>query len=169
MGGRGGSSGLKSGFSDRDIARKLPDEKEFKIEKAAALEGSEKQIKWANDIRKSLAVELGNYATSYTDDGKRDTNNMFKIALGGKESMVKDIKRTYEVRRREPNASTSISQAYEYNKNIISNGIERYKNLSTRIQRFNQIAGEKSAKWWIENRYNRKELQDYIDGKRKKP
>lgn len=145
----------------------LPDEKKFKINMAPELDGSEKQVKWANDIRKSLVVELGNYAAYYTDDGKLDTNNMFKTAIAGKESMINAVKKAYKIRKMEPNASISKKQASEYNERLISSAARSYEKLSERIQRFNKITGEKSAKWWIENRYNTLKLKEYIDGKRK--
>jgi len=103
------------------------------------------------------------------DDGKFDTTGRFAAARKGKKEMIKYVQHTYDVRKQEPNYSISTSQAREYNKKIVINDIEKFKGIADRVQRFNQVVGEKSAKWWIENRSNSFGLREYIHGKRKKP
>lgn len=163
MGGRGGSSGLKSGFSDRDIAKRLPDQKEFNIEKAAQLDGSEKQIKWANDIRKELLPSLANTAVYGQNNGE-----LFANVKKGTDSMVKDIQEKLRVQEKYSDSRGFNPKIYE---TIVNESVNAYKELSQRIKRLNDIFGIKSAKFWIDHRRNGGkgiyELEQYIIGKRK--
>lgn len=160
MGGRGGSSGLSGGgISAKDISKKLPDTKDFALDRPPQLEGSEKQIAWANDIRKDILRELGIYATTMTSDGR--TSDLYKIAQRGKDAIISDIKSN-------PLINSTSGKLREEK---IEKAIDGYKDLASRIRRLNSIAQNSSARFWIDNRTNQlenahnKKLKDKIDGR----
>ncbi len=160
MGGRGGNSGLPGGrLSEKELSRKIPDSKEFSIARPPQLEGSEKQVAWANDIRKGILKELGVYAITRTSDGR--PSDLYKIATQGKEAIIKDIQGN-------PLINSASGKLREEK---IENAIAGYKDLADRIRRLNSIAQNSSARFWIDNRTNQlendhnKKFINIIDGK----
>lgn len=86
MGGRGGSSG-NSGIAARLPGKLSYDPQSYEF---PALEGTEKQVKWAEKIRMDALERIWNYATTYTSDGR--PSGMAEIYLCGKAAMLSDIK-----------------------------------------------------------------------------
>ena len=86
MGGIGGSSG-NSGIAARLPGKLSYDPQSYEF---PALEGTEKQVKWAEKIRMDALERMWNYATTYTSDGR--PSGMAEIYLGGKAAMLSDIK-----------------------------------------------------------------------------
>ena len=138
MGGRGG----QSGFSNNQFSR-IPDVKEFKWvvgRELPQLQGTEKQVKWARQIRNQIGKDLFEYATRRTSDGR--PSKLLLVALKGKESIKKDIK---------------DETSYIYDQNVkrqrVKASVDAYVDLAKRIKQFNKImTSSDSAKFWIDNR-----------------
>lgn len=163
MGGRGGSSGLSgSGISAKDISKKLPDTKEFALDRPPQLEGSEKQIAWAKKIRAEFVPKLAQSIFAYNQD-------LVKAINGGKEAVAKQI---YE------NAVNTFKNRYSYisdkkeaerltNKDIadyVKRQVSTYNTLANRVKALNELAQNKSAKFWIDNRNSYDEIRKKILG-----
>lgn len=160
MGGRGGASGLSGGgLSEKELSNRLPDAKDFSIEMPPPLEGSEKQVAWANDIRKKILKELGIYTITRTSDGRQ--SDLYKTATQGKEAIIKDIKSNILIN----------SASGKLREEKIENAVSGYKDLASRIRRLNSISQNSSARFWIDNRTNQlendhnKKFRNIIDGK----
>lgn len=155
MGGRGSSGGSS-------ISNRLPEPVKFDIKtmflNMPALEGTEKQVAWANKIRNSIVQEIASYATRRDSEGRPST--MVYTYLGGKSAMEKSVK---------DELTDYMSGATKAR--VISNRIETFKDAKVRLERLHSISREKSAKFWIENRtdseknYMNKALKKRIDGK----
>lgn len=164
MGGRGGSSGL-SNNSDKGINNSLPNESDFKFRSLPDLEGTPKQIDWAEKIRNRVLSDLQSYATGYQSDGNSAIDNVIGKT---KSEMVQKIKQRID--------GASSNEAKEYQRNY---AIERYKDISERIKRVNEVAAVKSASWWIDysqkyetrsgmrGNYRNADFKRFIDGKAK--
>lgn len=155
MGGRGsaGGEGLRS---------RLPGPLSFDIKtyEYPELSGTDKQVKWANDIREKLLFDLANYAANQNSEGQI-TLGISDIYLKGKAAMAKDIKSNPLVM-----ATSGLIKAEK-----ISRAIRAFSEVKSRIERWHDLAEKKSASFWIENRtnssqnYMNKKLMRYIDGK----
>lgn len=112
MGGRGGSSGMSSGRAN------LPD-----------LQGTEKQIAYAEDIRKNFLERVNSEVTP-----KLQKNNMMK-----------------EFEQNNPKPNRSDKEAYAKWKDKKSKVEEKYEKwLKTEF--YKKLKSIKSAKWWIDNK-----------------
>lgn len=153
---KGGKSG---GLSEKELSKRLPDMKEFSVDRAPKLEGTEKQINWANDIRKEILRDLSTYAVTKTSDGR--PSDLYKTVKQGKDAIINDIK----------NNPLISDTSGKLRKEKIESAISGYKDLASRIKRLNNIAQNSSAKFWIDNRtnqaenYRNKKLRDKIDGR----
>lgn len=160
MGGRGGSSGL-SGISRNSISKSLGDV-EFKKAPLPSLEGSQRQIEWAEKIRDRVLKDMYSYAAGNQSDGHSSVD--YNIIGKSKDEVVKAI---------ESDVSYSkTKEAKEWRANYTA---DRYKDLSDRIKRVNEFAEIKSASWWIDyakkyegsggKEYRNTQFKKYIDGK----
>lgn len=164
MGGRGGSSGLSgSVISVKDISKKLPDTKDFALDRPPQLEGSEKQIAWAKKIRAEFVPKLAQSVFANQQSVVKALNS------GGKEEIAKNI---YE------DAVNTFKNRYSYisdkkeaerltNKDIsdyVKREISRYKKVRNQIQAINKLATNKSAKFWIDNRNSYNKIREKILG-----
>lgn len=160
FGGRGAGNVTKKGAEMRSISNKLPGKNEFTLKTdLPELKGTEKQIKWAESIRKSILEDMGHYTIQRTSDGRH--SDLYSIAKNGKQAIIDDIK------------SDSLINAIN-NPTLKAEKIERivdsYNDLAKRISRYNEIASHTDASWWIDNRPNQlknsfnSKLKKYIDG-----
>lgn len=145
MGGRGGSSGLSGGSS-------LP-----------KLEGSEKQVKWAEDIRNryNFTEQQMKRAVESTD-----INGVNPAIRGTMESIVLKKHKEFEnsVQMQNQFKSEQYSRQYVKSHNIeMTEDFKRKRSEDTQkakekykqwlIKEYKKILKtEKSAKWWIDNR-----------------
>lgn len=157
MGGRGGTSGLSGGSGKYgfDINR-IPERDEYVIKGSLPqLEGSEKQVAWAQDIRKQTVQNLYRYATSYTSDGRPFGKENFRDIAQGREAVAKSI-------MNHPLVSGSSGKTRQEK---IEERISSYRDIADRVKIVREIASNKSAKFWIDNRSAAKmsELYEKID------
>ncbi len=159
MGGRGSSSGLGS-YSSSYIRKQLPKNEEFEIMRRKSLpelEGTEKQVRWANKIREGIMKELFDYTIKRTSEG--NPADLFRTATHGTDEIVKRIE--YKER--------TIELDPRVNRERIDREISSFKDLAKRISKFNEIAKNKSASFWIDNRtdwsnnYMNKKFKKKID------
>lgn len=164
MGGRGSSGGGGGGVSSserKSIIGRLPDTpKGFSMSDAPKLTGTEKQVKWANSIRKQIAEDLFDYAVTRTSDGRR--SDVMETVFGGKQAMMKSIADSPLV--------SMTSGAVRAQK--IDSQISGFTDAARRYERATSvITSHTSASWWIDNRNNvgfnhgRNKLRDIVDGK----
>lgn len=157
MGGRGGSSGLSSGnTSVKDIAKRLPDVKEFTLDKPPQLEGSEKQIAWAKQIRAQQVKELYMYAITFGANNNQASIDLVNAMNNGKDSMADYIYKQ---------ANQYQSYSAKTRKELAESYINKYKSMKDRVKVVNEIATNKSAKFWIDNRDSIDEFKKRINKK----
>ena len=125
---------------DIDIADRLPHPSEFKPERPSQLEGTEKQVKWAAEIRNSILRQLSVYAVTRTSDGR--PSDLYNIAKQGKDAIMKDIAENPLINEAEG----------KIREEKLQRAIDGYQDLADRIKRYNSIANNTSAKFWIDNR-----------------
>lgn len=146
FGGRGGASGGEA----KGWVSRLPKDEEYKaISKKSELpelEGTEKQVKWAQGIRIETLRELHYYTMNYTSDGRPKTGFQ-NLSKDGNEYAVQRIKNVLEVHG---NPSGDVRAQ------VINNQIESINDHAKRVKIYNEIASHTSAKWWIDHR-------DYFD------
>lgn len=128
MGGRGGSSGIgKTKIEVRTISpvRNIPD-----------LNGTEKQVQWAQTIRKDILNEV-RAGFSYAPDGRKTTyiKDLFD------EKSVKKITDNLK----EMSKDKSLTH-------IVDGNLRTIKHLSESFERYRKLTEENSAKFWIDNR-----------------
>lgn len=140
VGGRGGSSGMSSGRAN------LPD-----------LQGTEKQIAYAKDIRKNFLERVNSEVTP-----KLQKNNMMKSFIGqdiniltgqrsdgGGKTKYQLMMKEFEQNNPKPNRSDK--EAYAKWKDKKSKVEEKYEKwLKTEF--YKKLKSIKSAKWWIDNK-----------------
>lgn len=135
MGGRGGSSGLSVGVIGR-----LPD-----------LEGSEKQVSWAKDIREEKLSHYS-YDKFMSMEGYIGRNGDFYIEnmenfLGVGDKKWKEFKEEYKRTHKRPDKNNE--KAIERDKKDQIEMVVKYKKwLWNEFERLAKT--QKSAKWWIE-------------------
>lgn len=156
MGGRGGSSGLSGGLSEKDISRRLPDVKEFTLDKPPQLEGTDKQVAWAKQIRAQQVKELYMYAITFGTRNNQASIDLVQAMNGGKESMAKYIHQQ---------ANQYESYSVQTRKELTESYIKKYNSMKARVKVVNEIVTNKSAKFWIDNRDSIDELKKRIDKK----
>lgn len=156
MGGRGGASGFQN------WQNRIPQLDEYRrlLKKDwPELEGSEKQIKWAKAIREDLRNDLWGYASLRTSDG-RPTDAYNILLRSGRDGAIRDIKKLIERLR---------DSSDEVKKERLERKIWAYTDLAKRIKKYNDIFSNRSAAFWIENRWNspknymNQKLKKYID------
>lgn len=164
MGGRGGSSRLSVGkkeYSVDNIKKKLPDMNDFKIDKPPQLEGSEKQIAWAKQIRAEFIPKLVQSVFAQQQDIVKAMNR------GGKDGVAQHIHdeavNTYK------NRYNYISNKNEAEKladkdiaSYVNRSVSSYNALRNRVQAINKLASNSSAKFWIDNRNSYNEIRKKI-------
>lgn len=153
MGGRGsaGASGLTS---DRGIMSRLsgfPGKTNF-----PALEGSDRQVAWANQLRRNSFNYL------YQEAVERDENGYqfghMRTLMAGKEAMLSEIKSSTKSIDKEVKGQWISRRVEAYN-----SAAERYGRLKTMFE------SHKSAKYWIDHRdaNSMAELKNIVLGKKK--
>lgn len=155
MGGRGGS-GRSAGRGDAEIKKALPGRPSFKIEefgKLPKLNGTEKQVRYAERIREETLSDLWNYTSNYDSDGNR-SNNVFTY-VKGKEAMMSEIS---------SNQLINMTSG-ETRRRKVSQAVAGYADAAKRLERYYSISQNNSAKFWIDN-YGKEELRKRIDGKK---
>ncbi len=162
MGGRGGSGGASQKNSEyRDVMSRLPDApRMLDFYAMPKLQGTEKQVQWANKIREEVVMDLAYYANDYTSDGRQ--NRLSPILAQGKKAMADSILTSAIV------STTSGKLRQEK----INDLIHAYTDTADRWNRLvSLVEGHTSASFWIDNRTNQlknylnKKLKAYIDGK----
>lgn len=164
MGGRGSSGGgrpERQSAEYRDVMKRLPDTPEaLDIDAMPALQGTEKQVKWAEKIRYDLVTDLADYATNYTSDGRR-SSAAEKLAKG-KKAMADDVMSSPLV--------TATAGGVRQEK--INNHIQSYVDAAERWKRvISLVKGHTNSSFWIDHRTNQlknymnQKLKAYIDGK----
>lgn len=152
MGGRGGSSG----GGGATIKNALPGSPSFKIEefgKLPKLNGTEKQVRYAERLREETLSDLWNYTSNYDSNGNR-SNKVFTYAKG-KEAMMAEI-----------NSDQLINMTSgETRKQKVSQAVAGYVDAAKRLERYYSISQNNSAKFWIDN-HGKGELRKRIDGKK---
>lgn len=165
MGGRGGSSGLSGGggkeYSVDNIKKKLPDMNDFKLDKPPQLEGSEKQIAWAKQIRAEFVPKLVQSVFAQHQDIVKAMNS------GGKDGVAQHIHD--EAVNAYKNRYSYISNKKEAEKladkdiaNYVNRSVSSYNTLRNRVQAINKLASNSSAKFWIDNRNSYNEIRKKI-------
>lgn len=153
MGGRG-SAGASGSTSDRGIMSRLsgfPGKMNF-----PALEGSDRQVAWANQLRRNAFNYL------YQEAVERDANGRqfghVRTLMNGKEAMLSEIKSSAEGVDREVRGQWINRRVDAYN-----SAAERYGRLK------NMFESNKSAKYWIDHRdaNSMAELKNIVLGKKK--
>lgn len=152
MGGRGGSSGLSGGGG----IGKLPE-----------LQGSEKQVAWAKDIRNSV-IQKYTYENLMNDSEKLSSskivlylesmtgNDVISAHENGKiykrEEMVGNIRKKYVKENPAPPYGSKEREEYTRKfKNEMKKVEDNYKKwLYDQFKKM--LKTQKSAKWWIDNR-----------------
>lgn len=168
MGGRGGSSGMSGGNLRSNISNKLSDNITFKIANFPSLEGSQKQIEWAEKIRQRVIKDLTHYAIGQQSDGNMPESH--DILGKSKDEIIKDIQNNKRIN------NAKDAKAKEW---AVNHVINRYKDISERIQRVNEVVAVKQASWWIDysknhetrfgqsGNYRNQQFKRFIDGKLK--
>lgn len=134
MGGRGSSSGGTSNWRSRLPKVQTP----IDMDNLPPLTGSEKQIKWANDIRDELIEKLG-YKMYKTESGN-PTKALDYIF--SKNDMEKYVKSAIEVFSDAPDFSIKLN-----------NRVTALRTATEQMTRLkNLIQEETSAKFWIDHR-----------------
>lgn len=153
MVGRGSSGGVS------DIYSKLPDPPP-RSGKLPQLEGTERQVNWAKQIRRDIGRDLVEYARTRMSDGR--PFGYSEVLFRGKEAMAQDIL----------NSSLVKGTTGALRREKIADQVASYNDVAARITRaVNIILDHKSAKWWIDNRTNQsanymnEKLKKIIDGK----
>lgn len=164
MGGRGGSSGLSGGgkeYSVNNIKKKLPDMNDFKLDKPPQLEGSEKQIAWAKQIRAEFVPKLVQSVFAQQQDIVKAMNS------GGKDGVAQHIHD--EAVNAYKNRYSYISNKKEAEKladkdisSYVNRSVSSYNTLKNRVQAINKLASNSSAKFWIDNRNSYNEIRKKI-------
>lgn len=161
-----GSSGFDKGgnknkYSVENIKKKLPDINDFKLDKPAKLEGSEKQIAWARKIRADFVPSLVESVFAQQQDIVKAMNN------GGNEGVARYI---------HDSAVNAYKNRYSYisnkkeaeklmNKDIasyVNRNVSSYNTLRNQVQAINKLASNSSAKFWIDNRNSYNEIRKKI-------
>lgn len=132
MGGRGGSSGL----SPKGGSVKFPE-----------LEGSEKQVAWAKDIRKKIYERDFNLVQEYLSDPDKYEHSLdFKhVDAFNRAAKYSGANEKYEefVKEAKSKGMKTKDAREEAKKRVIEWMKKEYRNV---------FKTQKSAKWWIENR-----------------
>ena len=157
MGAGGASSkvgGRSSKSGDRSIMNRLsefPGKTNF-----PTLEGSDRQVAWANQIRRNAFNYL------YQEAVERDANGRqfghVRTLMNGKEAMLSEIK------------SSAVGVDREVRSQWINRRIDAYNSAAERYGRLkNMFESHKSAKYWIEHRDSTSmtELKNIVLGKKK--
>lgn len=157
MGAGGASSkvgGRSSKSGDRSIMNRLsefPGKTNF-----PALEGSDRQVAWANQLRRNSFNYL------YQEAVERDANGYqfghMRTLMAGKEAVLSEIK------------SSTKSIDKEVKDQWISRSVEAYNSAAERYGRLkNMFESNKSAKYWIDHRdaNSMAELKNIVLGKKK--
>lgn len=151
MGGRGGSGG-----GGAAIKNALPRSPSFKIEEFGnlpKLNGTEKQVRYAERLRDETLPDLWNYTSSYDSDG--NVSNKVFTYVKGKEAMMAEISR---------NPLINMTSG-ETRKQKVLQAVSGYVDAAKRLERYHSISQNNSAKFWIDN-YGKGELRKRIDGKK---
>lgn len=166
MGERGGSSGLSDEgkeYSVDNIKKKLPDMNDFKFDKPPQLEGSEKQIAWAKQIRSEFVPKLVQSVFENNQSAVKALNSGSKELIA--RSIYEDAVNTYK------NRYGYISNKKEAEKltnadisNYVKKEIFRYNALKNQVKEINKLGKNKSAKFWIDNRNSYNEIRKKILG-----
>lgn len=134
-----------------------------------ALQGSEKQIKWAEKIRREMLNDLGGFAQDTINSEKDDYGNeIYNIYKNEKWRLYypKYVNRWPSVFEalEDVYSQTHVDRAIKYYKHKESGMGKKELNkfisdMKTEVDRFERaiekLKKEKSAKWWIENRHKR--------------
>ena len=152
MGGRGSSSGI----SGRNLYKEIPSSQEFKPEKPPRIiKGTAQEIAKATKIRNEIGRDLANYTIKFLSDGRPST--LYQTARQGTEAIEKSIKSSPLV--------TGTSGRLREEK--IRNEINAYKDLASRMKRYNEIITKNNAQYWLsESPWElKRKLYRKIDGK----
>lgn len=139
-------------MDSNEIKKRIPKQDAFTVKMPAKLEGSDKQIEWADQIRKKILKTLGLYTVNRMSDG-RSCIGMWEIAKKGEDAIVEDIL----------NSPLVTSTEGRLRQEKIENHISGFNDLAERIRRLESITQKTSAAWWIENRNT--DFERIIDGK----
>ena len=134
--------------------KRLPDREAFRMigpKSAPELTGTPKQIEFATKVRKTLAIILQDYVIHY-DKNRYVEENRIKIARIGKEGMIKYIEY----------ASSAIEESNKLN--TVREKVNDFIELAKRIEKFNEIIQNDSAKFWLDHRDSSFTiLEEFID------
>lgn len=155
MGGRGGASGMSNAWKNE-----IPKLNEYQHKRQLPeLQGSEKQVKWAKEIRDNLGEDLWRYVISRTSDGK--PSGIYNIlSKQGIKGAIQDIEKSVNL------FSGYERQSNNRKKEIINRRLLSYKELARRIKKYNEIMSNRSAAFWIDNRRNSQ--RNYMNERLKK-
>lgn len=164
MGGRGGSSGLSGGgkeYSVENIKKNLPDMNDFKLNKPPQLEGSEKQIAWAKQIRAEFVPKLVQSVFAQQQDIVKAMNS------GGKDGVAQHIHdEAVNAYKNRYNYISNKKEAEKLADKDISNYVKRevsaYNALAKQMKAINNLSANTSAKFWIDNRNSYNEIRKKI-------
>lgn len=148
MGGRGSSGG-----GSRGIRGMLPDRTSFdvnRINELPRLQGTEKQVAWAEKIREETLSELWWYTINRDSEGK--PSMAAETYARGKDAMVRSI-------RESPLVSLAGNE-HVRNENI-QRQINGFRDAKRRLEAYHSISQNTSASFWIDNRTN--VLQNYLN------
>jgi hypothetical protein len=135
----------KNRLSERDdIMSRLPEVPSALVsgyslpKDAPALEGSEKQIKWAEKIRAEAFREMTQYALNYSSEG--GLSSMWKVLVKGKEAMFQNVMETKEL-------------FGKYGQQHMERNIAAFNDTANRINRVIELVeSHPQASFWIDNR-----------------
>ena len=154
------SSSYGGGYTDSKIMEELPNKLDT-LKELPELVGTEKQIKWAKDIRKEVGMELARYAVDRNTEGNPVSRDHFTNLGKGKEAMLSEIQN---------NALVKMTKG-EVQGQRIKDRIGTYNEISRRYNTYKEIMSNDSAKFWIDNRpgsspetYMNKKFKKKIDG-----
>lgn len=139
-------------MESNEIKKRIPEQSAFVVKMPAKLEGSDKQVEWADQIRKKVLKTLGIYTVNRLSNGD-PCFGMWETAKKGEEAVVENILNSPLV--------TSTEGSLRQEK--IENHISAYKDMAERIKRLESITQKTSAAWWIENKNI--DFERIVDGK----
>lgn len=146
--GRGSSKAGSGGGGNPVLKNKI-------IENLPELTGSEKQVKWAAQIRSDAQREMFNYATTQSSGRP---SSLYAVAQRGekaKRQFIEDAVSNF-------NEKIKTQRRAEYE--------EKFSDLDRRIEVYNRIFSHSDAKYWIDRRsnseinYQFKRFKAMIDG-----
>lgn len=159
-----GSSGFDSGGNGYSVSSIKKQLQELVVYgQAPKLEGSEKQIEWAKQIRSDFARNLLYAISSGLPDYVKARNS------GGEEAVAKLIhdEAVNRNKGRYDYISNKKLAKSEENKSImedVGRRVKAYNMMAKRAQALNEILKNKSAKFWIDNRNSYNEIKKKIMG-----